>query len=204
MMVPSRKQCLMLMDNHKMPLHIQEHSQQVAGIAIALGRHLSRCGVKLDVPLLEAGGLLHDIAKARCLRTGENHAVVGGQMVREMGYPRVASIVEEHVTISVGDLAGPVSESLLVNYADKRVKHTEVVSLHERFGDLADRYAHTAERRARLAQNLSLFMSLEEKIFANLGIQPNTVLAWGSPPAAGKREASGMAVPGPAVHLTSQ
>lgn len=195
MIIPSRQQCLMFMDNHRMPAHIQEHSQKVAEIAIGLGMHLNRQRGGLAISLLEAGGLLHDIAKARCLRTGENHAVIGGQMVRQMGYPRVASIVEEHVVIAPGDLEGPVSESLLVNYADKRVKHTEVVTLEERFGDLADRYGHTAEGKARMAKNLSLFVHLEEKIFVGLKIQPEDVLTWvkGGDPTV--REFSGMAEP---------
>jgi uncharacterized protein len=178
MIVPSRKQCLMLMDSHRMPAHIQEHSLSVAQIAVGLGVHSNSRGAGLALSLLEAGALLHDIAKSRCLHTGENHAVIGGQMVRQQGYPHVARIVEEHVSIAPGDLAGPVNESLLVNYADKRVKHTEVVTLEDRFGDLAERYGDTAERKARLAKNLSLFMELEAKIFAGLRIQPQDILGW--------------------------
>ena len=178
MIVPSRQQCLWFMANHRMPVHIQEHSRKVAEIAIGLGIYLNRQGAGLAIALLQAGGLLHDIAKVRCVRTGENHAVIGGQMVRQLGYPLVASIVEEHVSIAAGELEGPVNESLLVNYADKRVKHTDIVTLEERFGDLADRYGDTAERKARLRKNLSLFMHLEEKIFASLAIQPKDILTW--------------------------
>jgi uncharacterized protein len=178
MIVPSRQQCLWFMDNYRMPAHIQEHSRKVAEIAIGLGIYLNRQGAGLAIALLQAGGLLHDIAKARCVRTGENHAVIGGQMVRQLGYPLVASIVEEHVSIAACDLEGPLSETLLVNYADKRVKHSEIVTLEERFGDLADRYGDTPQRKARLTKNLSLFMHLEEMIFADLAIQPTDVLTW--------------------------
>jgi uncharacterized protein len=178
MNIPSCQQCLSLMVNHQMPAHIQEHSRKVARIAVGLGRCLNHQGIGLNVELLEAGGLLHDIAKAHCLRTGENHALVGGRMVRQMGYPRVARIVEDHVNIAASDLQLPVNESVLVNYADKRVKHTEVVSLQERFGDLVERYGVTIQRRARLTQYLSLFARLEDVIFSDLRIQPHEIVAW--------------------------
>lgn len=178
MMIPSRQQCLSLMATHQMPVHIRAHSRYVAGIAVGLSKTLNRHGAGLNMELVEAGGLLHDIAKAHCLRTGESHALIGGQMVRRMGYPQVASIVEDHVNIADSDLQSPLTESLLVNYADKRVKHTEVVSLEERFGDLVERYGVTSQRRVRLNQYLSLFARLEEMIFAGLDIQPHDVVVW--------------------------
>lgn len=178
MNIPSCQQCLSLMANHQMPAHIQEHSRKVAGIAVGLGRSLNHQGAGLNMELLEAGGLLHDIAKMHCLHTGENHGLVGGRMVRQMGYPQVARIVEDHVNIAASDLQFPMTESLLVNYADKRVKHTEVVSLEERFGDLVQRYGVTIQRRARLTQHLSLIVRLEDMIFADLGIQPHDIVVW--------------------------
>ena len=178
MNIPSSQQCLSLMVNHEMPAHIQEHSHQVARIALGLGRCLNRQGAGLNMELLGAGGLLHDIAKVHCLRTGENHGLVGGRMVRQIGYPQVAHIVEDHVRIAVSDLQHPVTESLVVNYADKRVKHTEVVSLEERFGDLVERYAVTIERRDFLNQFLSLMLRVEDMIFADLEIQPADIARW--------------------------
>lgn len=178
MNIPSSQQCLSVMVNHEMPAHIQEHSHQVARIAVGLGRCLNRQGAGLNMELLEAGGLLHDIAKVHCFRTGENHGLVGGNMVRQMGYPQVADIVEDHVRIAVSDLQHPVTESLVVNYADKRVKHTEVVTLEERFGDLVERYAVTIKRRDFLNQFLALMLRVEDMIFSDLEIQPADIAGW--------------------------
>lgn len=178
MIIPTRQQCLSFMTDSQMPMHIQEHSHKVAEIAVGLGRYLNRLGAGLALSLVDAGGLLHDIAKMHCLHTGGNHGVVGGQMVRQLGYSHVARIVEDHVSIEATVLQFPITESLLVNYADKRVKHTEVVSLGERFGDLVERYGVTNERKARLSHILSLFIRLENKIFDGLDIQPNDILTW--------------------------
>jgi uncharacterized protein len=180
MLIPTREQCLRLMEKKRMPAHIQQHSFKVAQIAVYLGVQLNLQGARLKLPLLEAGGLLHDIAKEHCLRTGENHAAVGGAMVSELGYPSLAPIVEQHISIDPADLDRPFREALIVNYADKRVKHAEVVSLEQRFGDLTERYGHTEERKARIQRNLDLFLQLESKIFGGLSFRPDQVM-----PAAG-------------------
>jgi uncharacterized protein len=172
MLIPTPNQCLSIMKKNCMPPHIQKHSFIVANIALVVGGELNRRGIPLDLDLLVAGGMLHDIAKAHCLKTGQNHAMVGGEMVREMGYSILAEIVENHITIHPADLESPFSESLLVNYADKRVKHDQVVTLEERFWDLADRYGHNLQRKSRLQENLDLYLQLENRLFDDLAIQP--------------------------------
>ncbi len=172
MSIPTRSQCLRLLNQTGMPPHIQEHSILVAEIALYLGRLLNQNSIRLNIELLEAGALLHDIAKARSLATGENHAELGARMVHDLGYGRLAPIVQEHVHLDSTRADGPVTESLLVNYSDKRVKHDRIVTLEERFLDLIDRYAKTEEHRARMRERLDLYFILERNIFYHLAIGP--------------------------------
>jgi len=172
MVIPSRSECFSLMKRVRMPRHIQFHSMLVAEIAVFLGKLLNHRSNELDLQLLEAGGLLHDIAKPRSIATGERHEELGAEMLREWGFPRVAPIVGEHVTMDPGRAMGPVTESILVNYADKRVRHAEIVSIEERFLDLIDRYARSREQAAFLEQRMGLYFSLEERIFEHLPIHP--------------------------------
>ena len=169
---PSRDQCLSLMEQVCMQAHIQKHSFMVTEIALYLGRLLNRNGIRLNVDLLEAGALLHDIAKPRSIVTGERHAELGARMLEDWGYPEVAQIVREHVNMDPQFAGGPVTESVLVNYADKRVKHYEIVTLEERFTDLIARYARTEEHGALLNRKLSLYQVLERRIFFHLEITP--------------------------------
>ncbi|MBI4765532.1 MAG: HD domain-containing protein, partial [Deltaproteobacteria bacterium] len=97
--IPSRKTCLSLMEQHGMLPHIKEHSLQVARIAVCLGKNLKAQFPELNLDLVEAGGLLHDIAKTECLKTRGNHALVGESMVRAMGFDPVARIVAQHVRL---------------------------------------------------------------------------------------------------------
>jgi len=172
MFIPTRSQCLVLMNQAKMPGHIQKHSFVVARIAVYLGGLLNQNSVCLNLELLEAGALLHDIAKERTLTTGERHEKVGASMLEDWGYTLLSPIVREHVILDRTVLHGPITESLVVNYADKRVKHDQIVSLRDRFFDLIGRYAKTDEHRAWLLGKFDLYVLLESKIFEHLTINP--------------------------------
>lgn len=171
--LPDRETCLRLMDASAMPDNIRGHSLLVARLAVGLGRRLGEVGVALDLDLVEAIALLHDLGKARGLETGEHHGEVGAAMVEEAGYPAVAPGIRAHTILLAEELEGPLTESLLVNYADKRVRHDELVSLGERFEDLGARYARSEEALAFLEALRALYVKLEASIFDRLGTSPD-------------------------------
>jgi uncharacterized protein len=174
---PSRNACLQLMDEYHMLPNIREHSFLVMEVGVRLGEALVSAGYELDLGLLKAGALLHDIAKTACLGNGHNHAQMGADWLQNLGYPAVAQIVLEHVYLSRSPTQPhPPGEIELVNYADKRVRHAEVVTLAERFADLRVRYGRNAEAIARINHNENRTVVLEEKIFAHLAISPQYLL----------------------------
>lgn len=164
----------MLLAAHGVPEHIRRHSEEVARVALGLADALCRyAGESLDPVLVGAGGLLHDIAKADCLQTRKDHALEGGRVLRELGHDDIASLVERHVELGRWSIEGGVTEAELLNYADKRVRHEEVVSLAERFEDLIARYGRANEQaEARIRQNWQVMVSLEKKIFRRLPFGP--------------------------------
>lgn len=175
---PTLSKCLELMTAYRMLPNIQEHSFRVRDVALMLGDRLLTAGVALDLHLLEAGALLHDIAKTATLHNGGEHARLGAEWLIDLGYPAVAEIVREHVWLS-RDPAGPwpLREVEIVNYADKRVLHNLVVTLNQRFVDLLSRYGRTPEIRQRIIRNEQRSIILENKIFAGLNIRPDDILA---------------------------
>jgi len=64
----------------------------------------------------------------------------------------------------------------VVNYADKRVLHEEVVTLEARFADLKMRYGRTPEALARIKVTEVKSRALEDKIFAPLQLSPLDLL----------------------------
>jgi putative nucleotidyltransferase with HDIG domain len=122
-----------------------------------------------DVQLVEAGALLHDIAKASSFGTGLDHAVAGAHRLRSLGLPQVADIVERHVHLGEWKRSGPVTEAEILNYSDKRVLHEEVVSLDRRFRDLIVRYGKDDPvTEEAIRANWTNLQDLERKIFRHL------------------------------------
>jgi len=171
-MVPDRPGCMKVLEREGVPEHIIVHSALVADVALKIAVELNSRGEKLDLALLEAGALLHDLMKLHTINHGGNHALLGGDRVARLGFPELTPLVAGHVDLGEWDASGPVTETELVNYADKRVCHTRIVSLGERFEDLIARYGKTSGAVEKITQNQHTLSSLEKKIFKVLGLEP--------------------------------
>lgn len=161
-----------MLKRRQVPPHVIVHSMQVSRVARFLAEKLNEQGERLDLDLIEAASLLHDITKMDGLRTGENHARAGGRLLREMGLGRVARVVEQHVVAEEVPGLVRVTEEELVNYSDKRVMHDRIVTLEERFEDLKERYGRSPESRALIGSHLERARQIERKIFGRLSMCP--------------------------------
>lgn len=161
--IPDIAECKELMARFDMLPNIVEHSLQVMRVSLALTDHL-KDGVVVNRDRVIAAALLHDITKTRSIKTKERHAASGGKLLRELGFPGIADIVEEHVTIQNLNLDGTVEEKEIVYYADKRVMHDKIVTLEERMHDLMRRYGTGEEMRNFLLQNRKQALAVEKKI----------------------------------------
>ncbi len=85
-------------------------------------------------------------------------------LLRELGFPSTAEIVEQHVIISNINPGGRLEEREIVYYADKRVRHNGIVSLDERVADLIQRYGTTEAIRTQILQNKQQALAIEQKI----------------------------------------
>ncbi|MEW6218560.1 MAG: HD domain-containing protein [Thermodesulfobacteriota bacterium] len=172
MPIPNPVESLELLARYRVPAHVVAHSQRVAQIGVLLAADLAAAGVALSVDLVEAGGLLHDIAKMIAMEDGGNHAVRGEDLLAKLGYPEVGRLVGQHILLTDWQPGEDPNEAALVFYADKRVRHEEVVSLADRFVDLMARYGRTPEIRQRLDRMNQHTFALEETIFSRLSYPP--------------------------------
>jgi len=173
MTIASRTECLELLQRFDMPHHIRRHSLLVTEVALFLGTGLNGNGSRLDLRLIEAAAILHDIGKIDSLETGEDHAVLGAKMLDGIVHPSIAGVVREHISLDSSQVTGPITESLIVNYADKRVRHDQVVSVQDRYQDLIARYAKAPSHEQFLRRKLGLYVELERTIFSHLAIAPH-------------------------------
>ena len=175
-MIPSIKECLILMNEHGMLENIVRHSFLVKKVALYLAEELNKKGADLNLSKIQAGALLHDIIKTRSLTTGEDHAKVGSELLEQLGFKSISDIVRQHVTID-NEVSPPViSEVEVVNYADKRVRHDKVVVLEDRFDDLRKRYGTNEEKVCLIDISEQNAVDLEKKIFSRLDITPDDLL----------------------------
>ncbi|MFH1757194.1 MAG: HD domain-containing protein [Pseudomonadota bacterium] len=176
-MVPTLKECCALLQAYKVPEHIIQHSRVVHRVALYLCQELNHQGEKLDQAVVEAGSLLHDIAKMEGMHTGENHSQAGAVLLRRLGYPKAAEIVRQHVVLDDGTPHNQITEAAVVHYADKRVQHTSVVSLKERFQDLKERYGKNPAALSWLEDLEKKSLALEQRIFEKLSIKPESLIS---------------------------
>ncbi len=146
--VPGISECFRLMDEYEMLPNIRRHSIIVARVAWEIVEGLQNSDPVppeiAQTDLVVAGALLHDIAKTPCLRSGCDHAKAGAEICRSLGFSEIAGIVEEHVLLGPHDPArrgrGCFTAREIIYYADKRVRHEEIVTLDERLLYILEHY----------------------------------------------------------------
>jgi putative nucleotidyltransferase with HDIG domain len=172
MKIPTYDQCLSLMREMKMMDHIVDHSMQVCRVADFLAHHLGSRLSPLNLDLIRAAALLHDITKTRSFETSENHALTGGQFLAERGYPEVGDLVRQHVKLDEYPQSPVVNEVAIINYADKRVLHDQVVTLQARLDYILERYGQVPEHRQRIRLLWQKTIELEKAIFRGISFCP--------------------------------
>lgn len=168
MRIPTETECYRAMAEMEMLDNIVAHSIQVCRVATVLTDGLNANGHDLDRGLILAAALLHDITKTRSLATSENHARTGARYLKEKGYPEVADIVGQHVSLTDFQASRKPCEAEIVNYADKRVMHDQVVTLEVRLADLMKRYNGSGDLGSRLSRMHRQAQAIETKLFACL------------------------------------
>jgi uncharacterized protein len=165
--IPSRQECLRLMEAYDMLPNIKEHSITVCRFALALAQAANQAGSTFNLAAIEAAALLHDITKTRSLETDENHARTGADLLQELGYAPIAGMVLEHVT-PADHGGGDITAGELISYADKRVLHDRIVSLDERFSYLYERYGRDELAVQRINRGRIRTRQIEDKLRALL------------------------------------
>lgn len=150
MSLPGRGEALGILRDASCSRGVVRHCVNVAGLAARIGGELVGAGFVLDLALVEAGALLHDLG--RSVTHGVEHGAVGGELARGLGLPlAVVRIVERHVgagipAVEAAELGLPVGvyvpeslEEKLVCYADKLAKGDGEVEFEVTVGEMVER-----------------------------------------------------------------
>ncbi|MDP7116433.1 MAG: HD domain-containing protein [Candidatus Woesearchaeota archaeon] len=197
MKLPTKQECYNLLKKYKAPQNIIKHLEAVTRVAVAIGKALQEKGEDVDSDVLERAGLLHDLVKfidfdnydrfsdpevvdfyeeIKKKYGQHNHVKASAELVAEEGYPELSKVMERHGFMCIDTEEGPKTwEQKILNYADKRVKHSTIVSLKDRFEDLHKRYGpqNTPDYDVDLRDDKEkAFFALEEELFSKIDLKP--------------------------------
>ena len=170
--IPTKTKCHQILEETDTLKHIKEHSETVTRVAHEIAERLMESGKKIDVDLVVTAALLHDVTKTRSLRTGEDHAETGAELLRGKGYIEVSEIVRQHIRLDDEPNHENVTEAEIVNYADKRVINTDVVDLKKRRDYIFRKYGKNFEV-SDLKKIWDETEKIETKIFSSMPYGPD-------------------------------
>lgn len=142
--IPDSEKIKQILDICSTSEPVRAHGRAVCMKAKQMAERLTKKGVSLNMELLQAAALLHDMC-----RSEPHHAEVAAKRLRDWGYPDVAELVENH---HGGRFSSELDESQILFLADKLVQGTMVVSLKERFDQSLEKCLSEEARQAHSAR----------------------------------------------------
>jgi len=162
--------------------NIFRHSNKVNAVSMFIATKLEESGVDIDLKLVDSASLLHDIKKAEEIKTEDwgSHEKRADDFLRAKGYEKIADVILKHRSeeIIINDIDTMTWEEKIVYYADKRVKHDEIVTIEERMRDGFERYSKIYKNHDFVDKHKEIkaqLERLEKQIFDKAGINPQDI-----------------------------
>ena len=164
--LPSREQAIELLRKNNCPPKVISHCEEVATLALEIAGKLEKKGIKVDLKLVEAGALLHDIGRSKSHAV--DHGVVGAKIAESEGLPEeVVRVIKRHVGGGITaqeaerfgwpkDVYEPVTlEEKIVSYADKLIDGSKRVPIDLEIERLQVEHRDAAERVRKLHEEIT-------------------------------------------------
>jgi CTP:molybdopterin cytidylyltransferase MocA len=161
--VLSPAECGALLEQLQVPPAVVAHCRAVADVALRMAEALNAAGAGLDLGLVRGAALVHDM-----LRGAPDHAVRGGALLRALGVPLMAEVVEAHMDIALRT-EGPLRETEVVYLADKLVMGDRFVGLDERFGERLEQKTAAPQARSAARRRLDAARAIAGRVRATTG-----------------------------------
>ncbi|HMK95053.1 MAG TPA: HDIG domain-containing protein [Candidatus Limnocylindrales bacterium] len=170
--LPSREQAIELLRKNNCPPRVVRHCEAVASLSLEIADRLRKKGLSVDLNLVEAGALLHDIGRSKT--NAVDHGLVGAQIAEQEGLPEpLVKIIKRHVGGGITaqeaarfgwpqDVYVPLGlEEKLVSYADKLLDNSKQrrVPIDFEIGRLqAHGHKDAAERVRKLHEEIAALL----------------------------------------------
>ncbi|WP_340818583.1 TIGR00295 family protein [Methanolobus sp. WCC4] len=166
----SRQDALDILGSSGCSEKVIAHCVAVADLALEMALKLRSSGRDVDVALVEAGALLHDLGRARTHDI--THAIAGVEVAEQNGIDQaIIEIIKRHIGAGItredakelglpDDDYMPVTiEQMIVAHADNLVKGTKRITLEERILKMQENNLdpESIERVKALAEELGTY-----------------------------------------------
>ncbi len=169
MRYPTKEQCFEFYKEQNTPQNMIEHVILVNKIAVFLAKKLKENGEKIDIKLVDAASLLHDLDKWICVNDKSlKHGFESERILTEKGFPEIGYYARQHVAEFI-TFGYKTWEEKVIAYADKRVNGDKIVSLKERFDYINIRYP--AKDKKIRDDTIRLSYELEKEICEKIKIK---------------------------------
>lgn len=158
--VPEFSKCMELLENSPFTDEgIIKHCVKVSETAVNICSFLDKKLPLVNVSLVQAGALLHDIA-----RTQPDHAAKGASILRNMGFSEIADIVAHHMNLkTLPD--SPLNEKEIVYFADKlTVNDRLVLDIEKRFKEKLTLYKDNPQAVQAINARFETFSIIRKKL----------------------------------------
>lgn len=125
--IPNEQECLQILKDYGTPEHVVRHCKEVCRVAVAIGERLNEKGYEINIPILRAAAMLHDVA-----RIHEHHEAVGEEYLRSIGYTDIAHLVGQHTHYKYFNPVYKIEEIDLLCVGDRTVIEDEFVGVDKR------------------------------------------------------------------------
>ena len=158
---PDYRECLEILRLCKVKQDTVEHMISVGEFSKKIAILLNEKGYDLNINAVQAGSLLHDVAKGK-----KAHAEEGAKIIESFGYKCLSKIIGEHMELKTFSKIG---EKEIVYICDKLLKGTELVTLNKRFEEAFKRYEYAPNILKNVNKRYAYARMIKENIENILG-----------------------------------
>ena len=157
-MIPTSKTCEQLWVDRKLSDELKNHLIAVANLSVRIGTGLNQKGFSLNIPLIEAAALLHDISKGEF-----HHERKCAETLEALGFSEHAPIVKAHMRLP-REFEGKISELTVVFLADKLIIGSKAAALEKRYAEKMLLYRGDPEALQVIREQLEISRNLEKQM----------------------------------------
>lgn len=179
MSYPDYTACLTLLTDEGVSASVLNHVKAVHGFSLIIGKEFIERGHRINMSLLEAGALLHDIGRSKVHDL--SHAIVGSEIAKRLGLPDdLVTIIKNHIGAGITKEEAvnnglPGEDYIPITLEEKIVAAADNLAAGDRLQTIGQHEANLLKKG--ILEGAKRCVALHREISEMCGIDLNDLLA---------------------------